>query len=250
MLRKALFSGIAGAAVAALAIVAPAYANTWVSLGKQTVGKNADLDVFPVGVGKGRYEALKFRVTGNRVAFGEVRVFYGNGTQQVLPVQEHVNPGTTTKAFDLTGDHRLITKVEMYYQSEFKWKGPAVVEVFGLKDTKAPTPGPGPGWSAIGSRAVNTVVDHDTIPVGNAKGKFREILFHVSGRPIHVKDVRVTFGNGQVQQYNFNHNFASGANSPVLDLVGDKRFIRQIDLVYVTISPGPGQALVTVYGRH
>ena len=96
MFRKSILAGLAGIAIAAVATV-PAQANQWVQLGEQTVGHNTDRDVVYVGADEGRYEALRFRVLGNRVAFAEARVIYGNGTSEMLNVKEHVRPGETTR---------------------------------------------------------------------------------------------------------------------------------------------------------
>src|ERR1700682_6165352 len=112
MFRRTFLAGLAGIAMTAVATI-PAHAHPiptqddqWVMLGQQGVGLNPDRDVFYVGPDQGRYEALRFRVLGNRVAFAEVRVFYGNGTSEVLDVKEHVQPGETTPAYDLKGQHR------------------------------------------------------------------------------------------------------------------------------------------------
>ena len=245
MFRRTFLAGLAGIAMAAVATI-PAHANEWVMLGQQSVGLNPDKDVFYVGGDEGRYEALRFRALGNRVAFAEVRVIYGNGTSEVLDVKEHVQPGETTPAYDLQGKHRLIERIEMLYQSEIPWAGKAEVQVLGLKYTGFD---PGSGWAVLGTKDVNLVVDHDTIYVGPESGKFRSIRFHVTNRPIHLYDIRVTFGNGQVQTYNFNTHVAPGAYSPVLDLAGAYRVIDRIDLVYRTESLG-GHAKMTVYGQH
>ena len=245
MFSKSLLAGLAGIVMAAAAAV-PAHASQWVELGEQTVGRNVDKDVYYVGADEGRYEALRFRVLGNRVAFAEARVFYGNGTSEVLNVKEHVQPGETTQAYDLHGQHRIINRIEFLYQSEIPWAGRATVQVLGLKDTAGPIPG---GWTTLGTREVSLVADHDAIMVGGGSGKFRSIRFHVTGRPIKLYDVRVTFGNGQVQQYTFNHYVSAGAYSPSLDLVGNERVISRIDLVYQKETAG-GHAYMTIYGQH
>jgi hypothetical protein len=245
MLRRSFLAGLAGIAIAAVSTV-PAQANEWVMLGQQTVGLNPDRDVLYVGTDEGRYEAMRFRVLGNRVAFAEARVFYGNGTSEVLDVKEHVQPGETTQAYDLQGKHRLIERIEVLYQSEMAWAGKATVQLFGLKFTGFD---PGGGWAVLGSKDVNLVLDHDAIYVGPGSGKFRSIRFHVTGRPIHLYDIRVKFGNGQVQTYNFNTHIPAGAYSPSLDLAGTYRMIDRIDLVYRTESFG-GHAKMTVYGQH
>jgi hypothetical protein len=245
MLRRSFLAGLAGIAMAAVAAI-PAQANQWVQLGEQAVGHNTDRDIVYVGSDEGRYEALRFRVLGNRVAFAEVRVLYGNGTSEVLNVKEHVQPGETTMPYDLHGQHRIIERVEFLYQSEIPWAGRATVQVLGLKDTAGPSFGE---WTTLGTREVSLVTDHDAIMVGAGSGKFRSIRFHVTGRPIKLYDVGVTFGNGQVQQYTFDHYVSAGAYSPSLDLIGNERVISRIDLVYKKEFAG-GHAYMTVYGQH
>jgi hypothetical protein len=250
MFRRSFLAGLAGVAVAGVAAIpaAPALAAAqWVMLGEQTVGLNVDKDVYYVGGDEGRYDALRFRVLGNRVAFAEARVVFGNGSSQVLDVKEHVNAGETTKAYDLKGNHRVIERIEFLYQSEKPMAGKAVVQVYGLKHTGI---GPKPGkWEVLGKKEVSFVVDHDVIPVGVGEGTFRSIRFHVTGRPIHLYDIKVRFANGQVQTYAIHKYIPAGSYSPVLDLAGDKRLISRIDLVYKKVKLG-GHAYLTVYGRH
>ena len=245
MLRRSFLAGLAGIAMAAVATI-PAHADQWVMLGQQSVGLNPDKDVFYVGTDEGRYEALRFRVLGNRVAFAEARVFYGNGTSEMLDVKEHMQPGETSQRYDLQGKHRLIERIEVLYQSEIPWAGKATVQIYGLQFTGY---NPGNDWTVLGTKDVDLVVDHDAIYVGASSGKFRSIRFHVTNRPIHLYDIRVTFGNGQVQTYNFNTHIPAGTYSPSLDLAGTYRMIERIDLVYRTESFG-GHAKMTVYGQH
>ena len=250
MFRKSILAGFAGIAMAIAAL--PAQAAQWVQLGQQKVGHNADRDTLYVGSYEGHYEALRFRVVGNEVAFAEVRVIYGNGKSEVLDVKEHVQSGETTRAYDLRGRHRIIERIEFLYQSESQWDRRATVQVFGLMDTGGPvfnTGGPSFGeWTTLGTREVNLQVDHDTIRLGYDAGRFRKIRFHVSGAPIHLYDVRVTFENGEVQTLNFDENIQAGSYSRVFDLPGWERVIRRIDLVYKK-SHGGGMALMTAYGQ-
>ena len=165
MFRRSLLAGLAGLTIAAITAV-PVYANQWVQLGEHTVGHSTDRDIVYVGADEGRYEALRFRVLGNRVAFAEARVFYGNGSSEVLNVKEHVRPGETTRAYDLEGRHRIINRIELLYQSEIPWAGRATVQVIGLKDTAGGGPGGGGGWTTLGTREVSLIADHDAIMVG------------------------------------------------------------------------------------
>jgi hypothetical protein len=253
LLASSLLAGLVGAA--ASSVPAHATETEWVMVGEQTVSTRADQDVMVLGADEGRYEALRFEVFGNRVAFARVKVVYGNGTSEVLNVQEHVRPGMPTPAYDLTGLHRIIKRIEFLYQAENPWKGDAIIKVFGKKDVgdygNAGNPGncSNPdGWTVLGKREVNLVVDHDSINLGFGAGRFRAIRFHVSGEPIHLYDMQVTFANGQVQTLDFNENIAPGAYSRSFDLAGNERVISRIDLVYRKMYQG-GRALMTVYGQ-
>jgi hypothetical protein len=251
MFRKSILAGLAGIAMAIAAL--PAQAAQWVQLGQQKVGHNADRDTLYVGSYEGRFEALRFRVLGNAVAFAEVRVIYGNGKSEVLDVKEHVQAGETTRSYDLRGRHRLIERIEFLYQSESQWDRRATVQVFGLMDNGGPVVDTGGGpsfgqWTTLGTREVNLHVDHDVIRLGYDAGAFRKIRFHVAGAPIHLYDVRVTFENGEEQTINFDENIQPGSYSRVFDLPGSERVIRRIDLVYKKSYSG-GLATMTVYGK-
>lgn len=255
MLRRTFLTalaGVAGMAVTSIASTMPAHADQWVLLGQQHVGHNADMDVFHIGGEEGQFRALRFAVTGNRVAVAQVRVFYGNGTSEFLNVTEHVMPGTFTKAYDLAGNYRVIKRIEVLYQSEFKGKGQALFRIYGLRHTAAPGPGPGPApggnWVTLGSVVASQTLDHDTIVLGPTAGAFRMIRFHLTHRPAMIYNIRVTFMNGQTQVFNFNKHVAAGAWSVPLDLAGDKRFIARIDVVYQKDPSAPGLAKLTVEG--
>jgi hypothetical protein len=246
MLHRALIAGLAGVAAAAALAITPAAADQWILIGQQKVGKSVDKDVYSIGGDKGQFRALKFRVTGNRVALAEVRVFYGNGTSEFLPVLEHIRNGQETAAYDLKGTYRLIERIEVLYQSENPFRGQATFQIFGFRHAAVPTPA---DWVTLGTTRANLLLDHDVMHVGASKGAFRKIRFHVQHRPIQLFDIRVTFGNGQVQVYNFNRHLPAGVWSAPLDLIGDRRFIRQIDIVYKKDPSFPGDAFLTIQGE-
>jgi hypothetical protein len=252
MLRKSILAGLAGIAITLAAV--PAQAREWVDLGEQTVNRHADRDILYVGRDEGRFSALRFRAIGNDVAFAEVRVLYGNGTSEVLNVKEHVRAGETTRPYDLEGRYRMIEKIEFLYQTEGPWGGKAVVQVAGLKRTSDARPDDGipddnyGNWTRLGTRQVSLVTDHDTIRVGGSVGRFRSFRFQVTGEPIHLYDIRITFGNGETQTLNFNEHIPAGSYSRVFDLPGQERVISRIDLVYKKSHRG-GMAFLTVFGQ-
>jgi len=244
MLRRSFLAGLAGLSLLAFTAV-PAKADQWVLLGQQQVGLNPDRDVFHVGGEEGRFNALRFRVLGNRANVVEVRVFYGNGTSEFLNVREHMMPGQFTMAYDLKGHDRVIRRIEVLYQSGNPFLGQATFQVHGLRNTAGPGPGGG-AWVTLGTVKANLALDHDTINVGPGFGAFRTLRFHVTHRPIYLFNIRVTFGNGTTQVYNFNRHINAGAWSVPLDLAGDLRIISRIDIVYRKEPSWPGDARLTI----
>jgi hypothetical protein len=245
MLRKVLLAGLTGLSLAAFAAT-PAKADRWVMVGQTTVGSNPDKDVFDIGGEEGRFNALKFKALGGRVAVAEVRVFYGNNTSEYLNVREHMRPGQFTPAYELKGHDRVIKRIEVLYQTETRFKDRVTFQIQGLRRTAAAPS----NWVTLGTVTPSRTIDHDVIRVREGKGTFRTLRFHVTNRSIYLTDIRVTFGNGQQQVYNFNQHVNAGAWSAHLDLKGDRRVIDRIDIVYRKDSSMPGNARLTVQGQH
>lgn len=269
MFPKVLRSGLAAVALS-LAAVLPAHADSWQLLGEQRVAHRPDYDTFYVGRDAGHFDALKFRVIGSQVSVADVKVIYANGTSEHLNVREHIAPGTTTPAYDLKGTLRRIDRIDVLYQNEGYGRH-AKMQVFGLKyEGPSPFPNPNPGnggdhaggygWENLGTHPVSTTIDHDTIKLGFDRGRFRAIKLQVHDRNIELYDLRVTFGNGDVQEIPFNGTIYAGMTTAPLDLQGNRRWIDRIDLIYRTKGPGEwfhrtqhgyghgGRARVTVYG--
>ena len=104
-------------------------------------------------------------------------------------------------------------------------------------------------WQKIGQRMVNIKADHDEIMVTASEGRFTKLKFKVLRAPIHVKNVKVVFGNGESKNVNINARIAAETESKVIDLPGNKRIIRKIVMNYKSI-PGKGRAVVVVLGKH
>lgn len=263
---KLLKAGLAALALS-LSMLSPALANKVTLLGEQIVGRTPDFDTFHVGAQAGRFDALQFRVLGNRVAVGDVKVHYLNGASEHLNVREHLLPGTLTPVYDLRGDHRTIQRIDVLYQTEGHFGRWATMQVFGVRyhggSSTGENPGPFPpqplpypgNWEALGTHAVSLTVDHDTFPVGAGRGRFRMIKLQVHDRPIHLYNLRVMFRNGELQEFSINGLIPAGGSTHALDLVGNHRSIDRVELVYRTevhqVRHGwSHQARVTVLGLH
>lgn len=104
----------------------------WVELGCQKVGFLVDRDVIRVGRKEGRFRAIRLDVSGNDVFFNDVRVVYGNGSPDDIPVRAEIRQGRSSGPLDLKGRDRAIDRIEMVYRSKPNFQGTARVCVSGL----------------------------------------------------------------------------------------------------------------------
>jgi len=104
---------IAGTALALMACASPAAA--WDVIGVREVRDRTDRDTIVVE-GRRQFERIKLCVYRNPVHFIDVDVHYANGGHQDVSVRERINAGQCTRAIDLIGDDRNITRVTMVYE--------------------------------------------------------------------------------------------------------------------------------------
>ncbi len=110
MKLKAVFLG---AALACMACATPAAA--WTQIGVREVRDATDRDVIVVE-GPRQFERIKLCVYRNPVHFYDLDVRFANGGSQDVSIRSRINPGQCTRAIDLNGDDRNITRVSMLYE--------------------------------------------------------------------------------------------------------------------------------------
>ncbi len=102
------------------------------------------------------------------------------------------------------------------------------------------------GWVKLGERTVNGKVDKDTISVGKYEGKFSKLTLVVEKSELELLEFNVTFGNGETWAPDVKHYFKEGDRTRVLDLPGDDRTIKKIDVKYRNLPKG-GNAKLEVW---
>lgn len=118
---------IAGAVLVLAACATPASA--WTEVGVRQVRDRTDRDVIVVE-GPRQFERIKLCVYRNPVHFYDLDIFYRNGGHQDASVRTRINPGECTRAIDLTGDERNITRVAMVYEETSFRRRTATVRLF------------------------------------------------------------------------------------------------------------------------
>lgn len=246
----AALSGLAAIATEATAQIA---VQQWVPLGCQRVGFGVDRDVIRVGAQDGRFKAIRLKASGNNVYMMDLKVVYGNGEPDDIPVRAQIRAGGQSGPLDLRGFTRAIDRIEMIYRSQPNFRGQANICVEGLAVVAvgpgpAPPPAPSPQWVLLGCQSVGFNIDRDVIRVGRREGAFKAIRLKASGNDIFMFDLKVVYGNGAVDDIPVRAQIRAGGQTAPLDLKGRERVIDRVEMVYTSKPNFRGRANVCVEG--
>ena len=132
-MKRRIFLTAAAGILAAAVLSAPAQAigPGWEFLGSRQVNWLIDRDTIHVGAARGTFRKIRLKVRGNGLFMHHLKVTFGNGAVQHIPVRFHFAQGTTTRVIDLRGYNRNIRRVTMTYSKPWNGKGPTTVKLFG-----------------------------------------------------------------------------------------------------------------------
>ena len=105
------------------------------------------------------------------------------------------------------------------------------------------------GWQRIGSKKVNFKLDRDVIPVGLDDGRFSKLKVLVTRGSLNMHKMVVHYGNGTKNEIALRHNFGRKSTSRIIDLKGNKRFIKKITFIYDTKNYSKQRAKIHVFGK-
>ena len=122
--------------------------------------------------------------------------------------------------------------------------------------TPPPRPAPPPpaaawdptGWELLGETWVEGKSDMDKIQVGHKEGRFTKLMVVVEKSDLEMRDMEITFGNGQKASPDVRQFFRENTRTRAIDLPGETRVIKSITFHYGNL-PGGGRARVAVYGK-
>jgi hypothetical protein len=251
-------------------VVGPVWDSTgWELLGKQVVNGKIDHDQIHVGVKEGFYDSLMVVVGDSDIELHSFIIQFGNNETLDVKFRHFFRENSRTRPIDLPGEKRRIKNIDITY-GNIPGGGNATVEVWGKyvkgktadagggpPPPKPDVPAPPPvepafdptGWVLIGTETVEGKKDHDLIKVGKKLGKFDKITIVVSDSDLELEDFVVTFGNGEKFDPKLKVHFAEGARSRAIDVPGQDRFIKHIEVKYKNLAGG-GKAKLQVYGKN
>lgn len=92
----------------------------WEELGCVGVGLRPDFDIIEVGRREGRFKAIRLRAKGGDVDIDNLKVVYGNGDPDNIPVRSLLREGQETRPLDLQGWERFISRIELWTKRDGK----------------------------------------------------------------------------------------------------------------------------------
>jgi hypothetical protein len=116
-------------------------------------------------------------------------------------------------------------------------------------DVKAP----GKQWVLLAEKEVNFRDDRDRIRVGDVgrqEGRFKQLQIRVDDAPVEIRRMVVTFENGETfDAITQRKRFDDESRALVVDLPGERRNIKAIDIDYFSVSQREGRGKLLVYAR-
>lgn len=104
------------------------------------------------------------------------------------------------------------------------------------------------GWELLGETWVEGKNDADRIQVGAHEGRFTKLMVVVEQSDLEMRDMEITFGNGEKMSPEVRQFFRENTRTRAIDLPGNQRAIKNITFHYGNL-PGGGRARVAVYGK-
>jgi hypothetical protein len=224
-------------AAAAIALAVPAYADNWKKVGSVTFQDPFLEQTIAIGADAGQIRALRFDVKGNDVEIASVRIYYHSGSSEEIRVRSVFKAGTSSRRIDLPGELRKVKQITVLYRA----RGQATFDVVAdIKDV--------PEWIELGCKTVGFFADRDVITVNRGDGPFTSIRLRVARLPVEFLGLKVVFGNGSTQAFNVRVTVPAGVTTNAINLTGEKRNIRRIELLYRSVPTQNKTAVVCADG--
>lgn len=108
----------------------------WILLGAQPAGfVGFDTGIIPIGEHSNGFSKIRVMVRDRAITLNQIRVIYGNGDEDIIPVRARIDGGSTFGPVELRDAPRSIHEIQTRYRSRFidraaRGKGMAIVEVW------------------------------------------------------------------------------------------------------------------------
>ena len=106
-------------------------AGEWFFLADKKVGFGADHDVIYFGNWKDDVRQIKLKVTDGPLKMYSMKIHFDNGTVQDVELRNRFLQGSESRAIDMDGGLRHLSKIEFWYETKGYMRGKSKVNVYG-----------------------------------------------------------------------------------------------------------------------
>jgi len=221
----------------------------WTKLSTERVNRKQDRDEIELSRRDGLFDAILLRVLESAARIHKVRVIFDNGDKTNFDLPRVLDRREESDVLELPGPRgRFIDRIILIYK-DAGGSHRARVEVWGRQARDVGFRQLGPRWDEVGIMRAGYGGDRDVLELSPQAGAFDALLLRVRQNDVEFREVRVIYGNGEVDPLNVGRLIRKGQTSDVLELWGARgRFIDRIELTYRTSGSGP-LAMVEIWGR-
>jgi hypothetical protein len=197
-------------------------------------------DVFQIKPQDRRIRALRIEADEGSAEIRSFLVTYEDGEQERVRVRQTLKEGEKTALFKLE-EPRPVKSIEVAYVP----KGPVTLVL--LADARGAKPQPPQQWEELACKSVGFLIDRDVVNL-NTQQRYKALRLRSSGYDIEILELAVRYGNGQAERYPIRTVIPANGRTGPIDLRGDARRIRDVELIYRTRAIGTVKTKLCVDG--
>lgn len=215
-----------------------------VNLGETFLMNRADGDFIPVRGGRAcNLSAFQIGIRGDAAEIRDLRVIFGNGRMQDMPVRQRFRAGENSRWIDLRGDDRCIQGVYVFGRSRTGTPRQTRVVLRGRQDNADPA-------VLLGRTRLQNRSDLDFIDLRGQRCGLQRFKIAVREDDARIDFLLLQFQNGQTQQIDLRQDFREGSSSAWKDLAGNRRCIDKVLIAGRSSMRDRRQAVVEFWGQY
>lgn len=228
-------------------------ADVWTELPTQLVPGRADLTVASFATRTGA-TTVRFRAVGGEVRLSRIELVYSDASTRVLDVRHVLGAGELTGPIALPASTVPLKEMrvsvlansplsEERRLSTFATGGPTAA----AREVAPATPR---GWITVGLKRASLGQQRETFPLGRDRGRYAGLSLRVREAPIMLRELRVTYANGETMTAALAKRIDADQLTPPLR-VSSEQTIHEVHVAYDTVQGlSSGRALFELLGAY
>ncbi len=228
-------------------------ADVWTELPTQLVSGRTDMAVANFSSRNGA-TTIRFRAVGGEIRLSRIELVYSDSSTRVLDVRHVLGAGELTGPIALPQATALLKEMRISVLSTSPLGENRRISAFASGGRAATEKRSAPvtprGWIAVGLKRTSLGHQRETISLGRDRGRFAGLSLRVRDAPIMLRELRVTYANGETMTAALAKKVEPDQLTPPLR-VSSEQTIHEVHVVYDTV-PGlsSGRPLLELLGAY